>query len=417
MSMRIAGIRAKPKSSGWAAFDLRQRQTRDTVETATQLDIEPYPPLQTALPPYNNTVVVGNSTSFSSVILPSIEFPSLSPESGSSKPQRSEDCSSSYNVEVVEDNSRNLVLEKLVSLYSWADNSLLEDVMLTVNDDFKIACKLLDVMGSSETGHSGTNSADLRFESHNYSIEFDPGKSDKDVLFGMGSGFVEPTPSLDYCSNEKHIKSSGKSNFSRDFTCDTADIQYMLERLKSVPLEPELEEDDIYLNHRKNAIKKMRSATRNSRLATSCFLRGDHFSAQQHSFRARQEWSSAEKLNARAAKEILSTRNVENDIWKLDLHGLHAAEAVQVLQEHLWKIETHVPLKHSISSSRVKTKNGITDSASSESFGSVDLQLDRNLLSTKHSPMLLEVITGRGNHSRGQASLPSAIKTFLHDNR
>ncbi|KAF2324291.1 hypothetical protein GH714_011741 [Hevea brasiliensis] len=66
----------------------------------------------------------------------------------------------------------------------------------------------------------------------------------------------------------------------------------------------------------------------------------DVYLSIEHSSKACKEWLDAERLNAKAAKEILSIRNSENDPWTLDLHVLHAAEAVKALQEHLNKIET-----------------------------------------------------------------------------
>lgn len=74
-----------------------------------------------------------------------------------------------------------------------------------------------------------------------------------------------------------------------------------------------------------------RLASQHSRAATNAFLRGDHFSAKQHSLKAQEGWLAAERMNSKAAKEILRVRNNNNDPWKLDLHGPHASEAVQAL--------------------------------------------------------------------------------------
>jgi len=51
---------------------------------------------------------------------------------------------------------------------------------------------------------------------------------------------------------------------------------------------------------------------------------------------------AADKLNAKATAEILQIRNEKHkDIWKLDLHGLHVAKAVQALELRLEMIENH----------------------------------------------------------------------------
>lgn len=147
-----------------------------------------------------------------------------------------------------------------------------------------------------------------------------------------------------------------------------------------------------------------RSASHHSKAAANAFLRRDHFSAHQHSLKAQEEWSAAEQLNAKAAKEILSIRNSENDLWKLDLHALHAAEAVQALREHLLNIENQPPLNRSTSPSRVKTKDGVVYSLplkaknglhSSPHVDSLDKQQSR----FRQRPTSLEVITGLLLHS------------------
>ncbi|KAI3836173.1 hypothetical protein MKX03_028152 [Papaver bracteatum] len=78
------------------------------------------------------------------------------------------------------------------------------------------------------------------------------------------------------------------------------------------------------------------SAAQHSQAASNAFLRGDHHSAQELSLRRRQK--------------ILSIRNHRNDVWKLDLHGLHASEAVHALKERLGglRLSSHllcIPIK------------------------------------------------------------------------
>lgn len=58
---------------------------------------------------------------------------------------------------------------------------------------------------------------------------------------------------------------------------------------------------------------------------------------------------TAEKLNNKAAEEIFRLRNRNNDIWKIDMHGLHASEAVAALEKHLYMIEFQQPGNNSAS--------------------------------------------------------------------
>lgn len=130
-----------------------------------------------------------------------------------------------------------------------------------------------------------------------------------------------------------------------------------------------------------------RSASRHSKGATNAFLRGDHFSARHHSMKAQENSLNAQELNAKAAKEILSIRNSDNDIWRLDLHGLHASEAIEALQEHLHRIES---LGSSKNSSGLKDNDGIVNLTS----GSVKQNLEKQRSPIKFRSSALEVITG-----------------------
>jgi len=108
--------------------------------------------------------------------------------------------------------------------------------------------------------------------------------------------------------------------------------------------------------------------------------------------RAREEWHNADKLNSEAATKILSIRNSDNDISRLDLHGLHAAEAVQALQEHLHRIESQGFSKSSAPSNNAK-KN---DDAHS-TLGSLNLMDWENLdkqVPLRLRSLALHVITG-----------------------
>lgn len=141
-------------------------------------------------------------------------------------------------------------------------------------------------------------------------------------------------------------------------------------------------------------------------------MRGDHLSAQQHSRKARKEWLIAEKLNSKAAKEILNIRNSDNDMWKLDLHGLHAMEAVQVLQERLQQIETSVEMNHLVSH-KIKAKNRVIRISSLESFSGMDAEdEDKQQVSCRPIQNPLQVITGMIDLVSGDSLWTCTIITY-----
>ncbi|CAN0865138.1 hypothetical protein LINGRAHAP2_LOCUS9148 [Linum grandiflorum] len=354
--------RTRVKSPGWAAFDLKQRENASSQLDKTVND--PFPPVSTAstsLDSRGNGFVPKKKKLFSSVLLPTAEFPTLV-----DKPGTSLDTS----------------LQKLKQLHSWADTSLVEDIVAAADGDLEKASSLLKDMCPR-----GTNIETCSF-------------------YGNTTDLAAEIADL----------SSTIENALRDtrqpvqFNDATTNMERVLQLLRSIPAEPEWEEDDIYLSRRKDAIKMMRSASQHSRAATNAFLRNDHVSAREHSSKAQEDWMAAEELNAKAAREIFSVRNSDNNPWKLDLHGLHAAEAVQALKEHLYKIETLLSVNRAPSPSKTKIINGMVRSSS------LGDNMDRKQAAVRQRSTPLQVITGVGNHSRGEAALPSAVRSFLNEN-
>lgn len=196
----------------------------------------------------------------------------------------------------------------------------------------------------------------------------------------------------------------------------------------SVPMEPEWEDDDIYHATRKDALKVSRAREKHALGAYKAFMNGDYSRAKLLSKKAREERVEAERLHAEAAKQIFQIRNSDahRTVWELDLHGLHAGEAVAALSQRLSEIETALPIK---TSSREPSASSLlrTDrqSNSSSVFQSA-IATPQNYQQTNERPGLLtgglpfrpelKVVTGVGNHSRGGVSLPRAIKGFLLQN-
>lgn len=336
-------------SSGWAAFDLHQKQ-KDIARSSN----EPFPSLP------NNMTSLQPSTSFSrnnhpyvkpfsSVIVPSVDFTATL---GNKKSEPSNGGSSNVPqiTEICRENKFDRVFKQLKECYSWADDGLIEDIMVAVDNDFEKASSFLKGMVSDESFEKNQHNAVVKSGCESTELWSNekrlPGKrevpSEK-----ISEPFMVCTLLDSHVGDENREVRSEFDLRGEKLSDGDMDINAMISQLTCVPIEPEWEEDDLYISCRKDAIKMMRAAARHSKSATNSFLRGDHFTAQQFSTKAREEWTAAKKLNEKAAREILTTRNENNGLWKLDLHGLHATEAVLALQERLYTIETQVFSKSS----------------------------------------------------------------------
>ncbi|KAG8383323.1 hypothetical protein BUALT_Bualt04G0000600 [Buddleja alternifolia] len=402
--------KSKTTSSGWIAFDLKQRRKQQGLES--QIDSEAYPllvpapiPEQSLFKQNGPLLEKKKKKPFSSVLVASTNYPSLMGTNINNFKTRVPVSNSSLvttqniNTGVAIDTTH----QKLNYLHPWADESLVQDVLAAVNNNFDEALSLLETMLVSE--NKDANNKEV--ESNNVN---------GDTSFGVeGVSLGEKASDMSIITNDPFNDGSIES-------VDEASSRLLLDALKNLPVEPEpqWEEDDVYLIHRKDAIRMIRSASCHSKAANDAYLRGDHLSAHRFSLKAQEEWTAAEKLNAEAAKAILTLKNPENDLWTVDLHGLHAVEAVQALRHHLQTVESLVSSSNDLAATLngVQKESGMLLSASAQSMTHVEMgkSVRQHPSSSRQRPKLLQVITGKGNHSRGVAALPSAIRYFLSEN-
>eukprot|EP00850_Spirogloea_muscicola_P006570 SM000031S11579 [mRNA] locus=s31:423640:425869:- [translate_table: standard] len=177
------------------------------------------------------------------------------------------------------------------------------------------------------------------------------------------------------------------------------------------------EDEDVYLKYRGQALRVSRARARHVRSAISAFSMGDHHRARQLAKLALKERHLAEQLHGEAAQKILQARNTSRagGDWELDLHGLHAQEAVQALRQRLAQLEGDLATSSSALSGgsrhvpqpAVGTHSLLTDGTAGLPVVTINTRLSNELI----------VITGVGQHSRGGASLPSAVGNFLNENK
>ncbi|KAI8535850.1 hypothetical protein RHMOL_Rhmol10G0206700 [Rhododendron molle] len=409
--MKMSGRRGK--SPGWAAFDLKLPQNEGSKR---EVD-EPYPPMSGAITPLrpSHNFMQDNkvSRSFTSVL--------SADDVDHRKPLLSGNSSTTQRNKFTSEPDIVVAYAKIRELHSWADESLIEDIMAAVNNDVDKASTVLMGMVPNENPEQNKDSNIRGSKSKHEHFPLDHTKSpvDEGASSGELTDFGELTCVIGDCFNSKteELTNDHASCGNEDSDIAAANVKLILGQLNSIPVEPEWEEDDIYLIHRKDAIRMTRLASQHARAAMDAYLRRDHFSAQQLSMKVREERMAAERLNAKAANAIFNIRNGQNSLWELDLHGLHAVEAVQALQERLQKLESLVPSGRSVSPNRKSEGATMVSSASVESLSCMERsKLDEQRASSQQRPISLQVITGRGNHSRGQAALPTAVRNFLNEN-
>lgn len=424
----------RTKTSGWAAFDLNERLKQQNLEPEPERETFPHLSVpSTSLRGPSQSIAKNSGATlekpFSSLLLPSVSFPSLmaNKESDANHSQVGDSCFNQSDGFIRERGFLG-VCQKLKELQPWADDTLIADVMAGVKD-FNKALTLLEAMVSPDhtyVAHDNRTTpeeADTPCIQKLKDVDSDTKgvkSSSKDSLmniskFAANTG-VSLTNNVDLDELRHALAKCLQSN-SQELINNCVPHKNKLHfdgavgSMSFVPVEPEWEEDDIYSIHRKDAVKMTRSAVRHSKAASEAYLRGDHLSAQHFSLKAQEEWVAANRLNAQAEKEILTTHNGKNDQWTLDLHGLHAKEAVQALQEHLQKIESQVAQNLVAHMNQVNLKRSLGAAVS------IDVENEsKGSLLNKQRPAFLEVITGKGIHSRGQAALPMAIRSFLVEN-
>uniref|UniRef100_A0A2P2JYD2 Uncharacterized protein MANES_13G155500 n=1 Tax=Rhizophora mucronata TaxID=61149 RepID=A0A2P2JYD2_RHIMU len=396
----MKGSQMRGKSPGWAAFDRKQRQKQGLVP---EVSTDPYPPLPGSCAPCNfhgnlPRTDVFSTKSFAAVLLPSGNFEALTEKVDCNKLAQVHDSGGDKGIE---GNTRGFVVKALKEVHGWADDSLIEDAMTSVNNDIdKVSTLLRGMVPSKESvanKETQDNSTHNDFNCDKRILTDGLSRETTNLGAEIAADIADLSSTIEDVlkHNEQKLRDQHSACGLKHSDDSVINMKFILSHLKSVPIEPEWEEDNVYLSQRKDALRMMRLASQHSRAATNAFLRGDHFVSKQYSLKAQEEWLAAERLNAKAAKEILIIRNSEHDPWKLDLHGLHVAEALQALKKHLLKIETQVLMNRHGPPNRLKTKNGIKDYSSVGTFNRNDAaNLDKQQTAFRQRPVSIQVITG-----------------------
>ena len=238
--------RGRGKTPGWAAFDLKQRQKQNLEGDAIK---DPFPPIANTLtPPVSSQNLMKNNKPFSSVLLPSVDFATLAENGKYKNPTLVGDSSGTCSNKNMEKNSHVLVVNKLKELHHWADKSLIEDILEAADNNMDRASNLLEVLVANDSIEENKQTPNVELNS-----------TDKSFILGKTMNLTDVSSTLDNCLkyNSKELVDENDS-FGRKFPDETLHEKLIIDQLKSIPVEPEWEEDDVYLIHRKDALKMMR---------------------------------------------------------------------------------------------------------------------------------------------------------------
>lgn len=381
----MADRKARPQQQGWSALTKNaQRQSpllQGPLIPSFSRELPPPDPSQfTPLSSHPPLPIPATIPSFAAVLNQQYEYPLHNDASSllSACHGRHRECSrGSDAIEPLDFHA--LAVSRLHACHSWADVTLISDIFQALDlDEYSTSAYLLSMSNDNMNRFSASDDGERP--------AWTQGNDDGELVSAR---------------EETSLHSQSEQ---RDFGLD-AEGRDSSSFLNPVPSEPDWEVDDIYLSSRRDALKMSRASGKHARGAYNAFMGGDYSKAKVLSKQAREERAEAEKMHAEAAKQILQARNGEN-LWHLDLHGLHANEAVAALQQRLLEIETaflNPSCAEDVSTSHRSTQK----------------------LRPCHGPALhglpftqeLKVITGVGNHSRGGGSLPMAIQSFLTQNR
>ncbi|KAJ7521049.1 hypothetical protein O6H91_19G035400 [Diphasiastrum complanatum] len=225
-------------------------------------------------------------------------------------------------------NMQSAVVDELKKLYAWADNDLIQDVLASdsVNFDKNMAIMCLDSMVASFAAEDYHQVGDVTSDSVGTEKE-------ASVLNRFSRLSVSSVHEAVLATEE------AESYVVQERRRTNIDVVKIDRSLTELPTEPDWQVDDSYLVFRKDALRAARVGYQHARGAVHAFKIGDHRRARMLSKKAQDERNRAQTLNAKAASKIFNLKNSNRDIWNLDLHGLHASEAVDALQARLLEIE------------------------------------------------------------------------------
>jgi len=244
--------------SGWTAFDLKQKM-KNNIES--EVDKDPFPPIGSSSSMRHGDKFVKKKhvplKPFSSVLAPNVNFPPLKEVGNGQKTVIGSDSNGNSCGPTAQEDV-NVATKKLKEQHPWAENSLIDDILAAVNNNVDKAVALLETMASA-----------VNFEEHKVLSNPHPRPliSDdvtREVKTGESLALEMVKDDILFHSNIVGQLQDNDIDLENRNASSVQKFSDVMDLLNSVPVEPEWEEDDIYLSHRKDALKTMRCVNANS---------------------------------------------------------------------------------------------------------------------------------------------------------
>ncbi|GIM11344.1 hypothetical protein Vretimale_14865 [Volvox reticuliferus] len=339
-------------------------------------------------------------------------------------------------------------LEELCRSHPWAGRELVEAVCLALKYDLTEVVEALDELNAAsyQYGNSGSSSSTASFS--------DDDDAGGNTELGNAAAAVQ---SYDFSPARQYRV--GKRGDGGGGAAGTAAVAAAAVSGGHSCSEVTARGGDAYFRHRQSAIKMTHAWRKLMNKASAAFTAGDRALGRRLVSEAQDLRQQAAKAHREAAKRIVAEMNEGRQLseWELDLHGLHAAEAVETLAQRIKSLEggstrpvataagapagpatAAATAATGLSSSGSSTKGqmqqqrtpigsggggggGSTAAAaavavSAEPTAPADVAAAAATAKLLASGRVLRVIVGKGLHSSGgEASLPRVVKNFLLD--
>ncbi|GLI65623.1 hypothetical protein VaNZ11_009193 [Volvox africanus] len=338
-------------------------------------------------------------------------------------------------------------LDELCRSHPWAGRELVEGVCLALKYNLAEVVEALDELNAAsyQYGRSGSSSPTASCS--------DDEEADENPELSNTAAAVEPydVNAAPRCRPDKRSVGRGGSSATASAAATVASGGGGHSCGEAMA-----RGGDVYIRHRQSALKLTHAWRKLMKKASAAFTVGDRVLGRRLVSEAQDLRRQAAEAHGEAAKRIVLEMNEGRQLseWELDLHGLHAAEAVEALARRIKALEEGSALaaaavaaaaapvatagaelsgggggggggstkrrmqqqRRTVGSDGSAVAAAAAAAATAEHKAPADVAAAAATAKLLASGRVLRVIVGKGLHSGGgEASLPRVVKNFLLD--